>query len=132
MAKSLGLEMAAVESRPLSGTIGCNGRIAFNQNHYVELRARTDGIVRGIGYDVGRGCRAAHDRLAVIDSPRLGDLKAAYINAVKESRQLEWDAARLESLADHQAVAGKNRCASALDGAGPAANSPRPTPASNW
>jgi membrane fusion protein, heavy metal efflux system len=107
VAKSLGLKVSAVESRPLSGTIGCNGRIAFNQNHYVELRARTDGIVRRIGYDVG-AVVGAHDRLALIDSPRIGDLKTAYLNAVKESRQLEWDAARLESLAADQSVAGKN------------------------
>ena len=49
-----------VASQPVSETIACNGRVAFNQNHYVELRARTDGIVRRIGCDVGAAvdCRS--------------------------------------------------------------------------
>ena len=39
--------------------------------------------------------------------PQVGDLKAAYINAVSQSKQLEWDATRLESMAADQAVPGK-------------------------
>ena len=107
MVQSLGIELVPVASQPVSGTIACSGRVAFNQNHYVELRARTDGIMHRIGCDVGAAVQA-RQTLAVINSPRVSDLKAAYINAVSQSQQLQYDATRLESLAADQAVAGKN------------------------
>jgi cobalt-zinc-cadmium efflux system membrane fusion protein len=104
--QSLGVELVAVASQPVSETIACSGRVAFNQNRYVELRARTDGIVRRIGCDVGAAVDA-HQTLAVIDSPRLGDVKAAYINAVSQSQQLQYEATRVERMAADQAVPGK-------------------------
>ena len=44
----------------------------------------------------------------MIDSPRLGDLKAAYINAVSQSQQFQYEATRIERMAADQAVPGKN------------------------
>ena len=38
VAKALGIELTAVESRPVRATVGCNGHVAFNQNRFVELR----------------------------------------------------------------------------------------------
>ncbi len=104
--QSLGIELVPVASQSVSGTIACNGRVAFNQNHYVELRARTDGIVRNIGCDVGAAVDARRT-LAVIDSPHVGDVKAAYINAVSQMQQDKYDATRAERMAADQAVAGK-------------------------
>jgi cobalt-zinc-cadmium efflux system membrane fusion protein len=107
VAQSLGIQWVPVASQPVSATIACNGRVAFNQNHYIELRARTDGIVRRIASDVGAAVDA-HQTLAVIESPRLADLKAAYINAVSQSQQLQYNASRIERMAADQAVPAKN------------------------
>ncbi|HEY1786388.1 MAG TPA: efflux RND transporter periplasmic adaptor subunit, partial [Pirellulales bacterium] len=104
--ESLGIELVRVASQPVSETIACSCRVAFNQNHYIELRARTEGIVRRIGCDVGAACDA-HQALAAIESPRLGDLKAAYINAVSQAQQLQYEATRVERMAADQAVPGK-------------------------
>ncbi len=106
MVQTLGIELVPVASQRVSETIASSGRVAFNQNHYIELRARTEGIVRRIGCDVGAAIDV-HQTLAVIESPRLGDLKAAYINAVSQSQQLQYEATRIERMAADQAVPGK-------------------------
>ena len=59
--------------------------------------------MRRIGFDVGASI-PEHATLAVIDSPHLGDLKAAYINAATELKQMEYEASRLERLAADQSV----------------------------
>ncbi|HTU23959.1 MAG TPA: efflux RND transporter periplasmic adaptor subunit [Pirellulales bacterium] len=107
VAKSLGIELVAVARQAIAETVAASGRVAFNLNHYVELRARTEGIVGRIGVDVGAAVTPAQS-LAVIDCPRLGDMKAAYINAMTEQKQLEWNATRLERMAADEAVPGKN------------------------
>ncbi len=99
----MGLELAPVESQPLTRTITCNGRVAFNQNHYAQVRSRVDGIVRRIRGDVGQHVKAG-DELCVVDSSTLGDVKSAYIIALAQLEHLEWDYLRLKELVDRQSV----------------------------
>ncbi len=107
MAKEMGIELAPIESRILERTIRCNGRAAFNQNHYAQVRPRVEGIMRRIRADVGTKVQAG-DVLAVIDSAMLGDIKSAYLNSRTRLSQFEWEYQRLKKLTDQQAIPIKN------------------------
>jgi cobalt-zinc-cadmium efflux system membrane fusion protein len=102
-AKEMGIELAPVESRSLTRTITCNGRAAFNQNHYAQIRSRVEGIVCHISAGLGKKVQAG-DVLVVVDSPHLGDVKSAYIIAEAQVTHLEWDYLRLKELVDRQSV----------------------------
>ncbi len=91
---SAGIEVEPVQTRPVENTITCNGSAAFNQNQYVKVPPRADGILGKIRVDVGAAV-AAGDVLAVVDSPAVGDQKAAYFKAKVHEEHLRWQVDKL-------------------------------------
>lgn len=101
-----GLELATVESRPVSSQISCNGLVGFNENRYAQVRPRVDGILRQIRVDVGATVRGGQE-LAVVDSATLGEYKASFVYAVVNVKYTEAYCERLRKLADQQAIPSK-------------------------
>ncbi len=91
-----GIEVEPVQSRPVENTITCNGIAGFNQNQYVKVPPRADGILRKINVDVG-AVVAAGDVLAVVDSPAVGDQKASYFKAMVHEEHLRWQVDKLSA-----------------------------------
>lgn len=101
-----GLELATVESRPISSQITCNGMVGFNENRYAQVRPRVDGILRHIRVDVGAAVHGG-DELAIVDSATLGEYKASFVYAVVNVKYTEAYCERLRKLADQQAIPSK-------------------------
>ncbi|HEV3137098.1 MAG TPA: efflux RND transporter periplasmic adaptor subunit [Pirellulales bacterium] len=102
-----GIEVAPVETRPVDSTISCNGAVGFNQNRYVKVPPKAEGILREVNVDVGS---TVHDGevLAVVNSQVAGDLKASYLKAMIHESHLRWQLKQYRTLSEQQAVAVKN------------------------
>jgi cobalt-zinc-cadmium efflux system membrane fusion protein len=94
-----GIEVAPVESRPLSATITCNGSAGFNQNNYVKVPPKAAGILRAIPVDVGQRVGAGAT-LAVVDSPEVGEAKAELLKAVIHEEHLRWQIEKYKAAAE--------------------------------
>lgn len=96
LAEAAGIEVEPVQSRAIENTISCNGSASFNQNKYVKVAPKTDGILVAIKVDVGARARMG-DVLAVVNSQPLGDLKASYIKALIHQEHLRWQLERFKA-----------------------------------
>jgi membrane fusion protein, heavy metal efflux system len=94
-----GIEVAPVESRPLSATITCNGSAGFNQNNYVKIPPKAAGILRAIPVDVGQRVSTG-DILAVVDSPDVGEAKAELLKALIHEEHLRWQIDKYKAAAE--------------------------------
>ena len=102
-----GIEIAPVEMRPVDSTFSCNGNVGFNQNHFVKVPPKAEGILREVRVDVGSTVRTG-DILAVVNSQVAGDLKASYLKAIIHEGHLRWQLNQYRTLSEQQAVAVKN------------------------
>jgi cobalt-zinc-cadmium efflux system membrane fusion protein len=75
-----GLEVVAAERRPITKTIECNARLAYDGDRHARLSPQVAGIVARIHADLGDEVRAG-DPLVTITSAALGAAKAAYLEA---------------------------------------------------
>jgi cobalt-zinc-cadmium efflux system membrane fusion protein len=105
LAAAAGIEVEPVQSRSLESTISCNANAGFNQNRYVKVPPKADGILSKINVDVGANVRAG-DVLAVVNSQALGDLKASYIKALVHQEHLRWQIEKFTAAAE--GIAAKN------------------------
>ncbi len=101
-----GMQLATIESRPVSSEITANGSVSFNENRYAQIRPRVDGILRHIHLDVGAIVHAG-DELAIVDSATLGEYKASFVYAVVNVKYTETYCERLRRLAEQQAIPSK-------------------------
>ncbi|MBI3838176.1 MAG: efflux RND transporter periplasmic adaptor subunit [Planctomycetia bacterium] len=102
-----GIEVAAVEARPVESTISCNGSAGFNQNSYVKVPPKAEGVLREIKVDVGSRVHSG-EILAVVNSQVAGDLKASYLKAIIHEGHLRWQLSQYKTLSEQQALAAKN------------------------
>lgn len=91
----------------MDSTISCNGNVGFNQNRYVKVPPKAEGILREVRVDVGSPVRTG-DVLAVVNSQVAGDLKASYLKAIIHEGHLRWQLNQYKTLSEQQAVAVKN------------------------
>lgn len=94
-----GIEVEPVQSRKVESTISCNGSAGFNQNSYVKVPPKAEGILLSIHVDVGSQVHAG-DVLAVVNSHVLGDLKASYLKALVHEEHLRWQVERYQAAAE--------------------------------
>jgi cobalt-zinc-cadmium efflux system membrane fusion protein len=100
-----GIEVESVQSRSADAAISCNASASFNQNKYVKVPPKADGILAKINVDVGAAVRAG-DVLAVVNSQTVGELKKEFINGLVHEEHLRWQVDRYKAAAD--GVAAKN------------------------
>jgi membrane fusion protein, heavy metal efflux system len=100
-----GIEVEPVQSRAAENAITCNGSAGFNQNKYVKVPPKAEGILGKISVDVGSPVRAG-DVLAVVNSQVVGDLKASYLKAIVHEEHLRWQVERYKAVAE--GIAAKN------------------------
>ncbi len=105
LVKAAGIQVEPVETRTVENMLTCNGSAGFNQNQYVKVPPKADGILAKINVDVGARVRAG-DVLATVNSQPLGDLKASYIKALVHQEHLRWQIERYQAAAE--GVAAKN------------------------
>ncbi len=80
-ARRAGIVTAAVEEKPLTLSVRANGTIELDERRVARISSRVPGIVREVAGLEGASV-AAGETLAVIDSPELGEAKAALRQAV--------------------------------------------------
>ena len=105
--RDAGIEAVAVQDRSMVQTIERTGRVTYNENQLAHVRPRVDGILHEVRVEAGAKVRRG-DVLAVLDSVQLSEAKAAYLSATATFELAEKSYARLERLAEQQAVAGKS------------------------
>jgi len=105
LVKAAGIQVEPVETRTVENMLTCNGSASFNQNKYVKVPPKADGILAKINVDVGARVRAG-DVLATVNSQAVGDLKASYIKALVHQEHLRWQIERYQAAAE--GVAAKN------------------------
>jgi cobalt-zinc-cadmium efflux system membrane fusion protein len=105
LVRAAGIEVEPVQSRAVNSTIVCNGSAGFNQNSYVKVPPKADGVLRKINVDVGQTVHAG-DVLAIVDSHNYGDLKASYIKALVHEEHLRWQVEKYRAAGE--GIAAKN------------------------
>ncbi len=94
-----GIEVAPAQSVPLANTMSCFGSASFNQNSYVKVPPRAEGMLGPIKVDVGSRVKPG-DVLAIVKSQSIGDLKKSYVNALVHEEHLRWQVQRFQAVGD--------------------------------
>ena len=103
-ARQIGLQFATVRQKPLSATVSALGEITYDPALVTRLSARAPGAVQSIYKVVGD--RVKKDEiLALVDSARVGEAKAALLEALAETDLKEKTLERLRVAGS--AVAGR-------------------------
>jgi cobalt-zinc-cadmium efflux system membrane fusion protein len=95
--RNAGLEMATVESRPITKTLECNAEVTYDGNRYAQLASQVPGIIATVQKDLGEQVSPG-DVMATIRSAHLGAAKGAYLQALAGVRLWEKNHARANSL----------------------------------
>lgn len=99
LTQAAGIEVVAAKTQSVDDVLTCNGSVDFNQNKYVEVPPRAEGIVNRILVDVGATVKPG-DVLAQIASQSTGDLKASYIKALIHQDHLQWQVKRYQEAVE--------------------------------
>ena len=76
-----GIEVVAVEKRPVASELVCNGVVAYDERRIAQLSTRVPGSIWRVERHLGDKVRKG-DVLLVIDSQEVGRLKADFLNAL--------------------------------------------------
>ena len=76
-----GIELVPVESRPMASELVASGVVQYDQRHIAQLSARVPGSVYRVEKHLGDTVRRG-DVLLVLESGRVGELKADFLNAL--------------------------------------------------
>jgi len=94
-----GIEVVAAQAQSVDDVLKCNGSVDFNQNKYVEVPPRAEGIINRIQVDLGAAVKPG-DVLALVASQSTGDLKASYIKALIHEQHLRWQVDRYQEAVE--------------------------------
>ena len=97
IAEQVGLELAAVATRPITKTVECNAEVAYDGTRYAQIAAQVPGVVAEVQKDLGDPVSPG-EPLVIISSSHLGAAKAAYLQAGAAVALWERNHAREEDL----------------------------------
>ncbi len=80
VARDTGIELAVVETRPITETVECGAVIAYDGNRFAHLSSLVPGVVEEVHKDLGEAV-APGEALATIASAHLGAAKAVLLRA---------------------------------------------------
>ena len=103
-ARQVGLRFATVRQKPLSATVSAPGEITYDPTLVTRLSARAPGAVQRIYKVVGDRVKKG-ELLALVDAARVGEAKAALLEALAETDLKEKTLERLRGAG--QGVAGR-------------------------
>jgi len=76
-----GIEIVAVEKRPIVSEVACSGVVDYDERRIAQLSARVPGSIWRVEKHLGDQVRKG-DVLLIIDSQEVGRLKADFLNAL--------------------------------------------------
>jgi len=104
--RSAGVDVEPVERRDVTESISTAGEVLYDATKTAQVSPPVDGIVRQVTANVGDWVDAGQV-LALVDSERVGRLKSELLSSLSEEQLQRQTVARLEPLAQSQAIAGK-------------------------
>lgn len=102
IARQAGLELVAVEERPLTQILACNARLDYDGDRHAHLSSAVPGIVSVVHHDLGDVVERG-EPLVTIQSAELGAAKAAYLQALAVVKLDERNHARQTDLLSRDA-----------------------------
>lgn len=101
-----GVDIAVVDSRPITEAVIANGEVVYDQTHTAHLASRVPGNVWSVERQVGDRVRKG-DILALIDSGDVGRAKSELLQAIAQVRLKQSNVDRLKPLAEDGTVPGR-------------------------
>ncbi|UCE58257.1 MAG: efflux RND transporter periplasmic adaptor subunit [Phycisphaerales bacterium] len=95
--RKAGIEVERVQRRAMSATLEVPAEVEFDATRVTRITPRVAGIVRGVPVSIGDFVDA-HDLLAVLDSPALGEAKSRFIERAQDLRLAEADLERVTTI----------------------------------
>jgi len=83
-AQKSGIELATVETRPMTQEVTALGMVTYDQTRIAQLSSRVSGTVWSVQKSVGQAIRQG-DILAIIEALDVGSTKAEFLQAVVDS-----------------------------------------------
>jgi len=96
--RKAGIEVERVQRRAMSATIEVPAEVEFNATRRTRVTPRVAGVVREVVVHVGDSVNA-HELLAIVDSPVLGEAKSLFIERLQHARLAEADLQRTKTIA---------------------------------
>lgn len=96
--QKINLRMAEASPGTLSNELSFPGEVMLNQDNFIRLIPRVSGVVREVSVTKGDKVREG-EILAVLESPEMGEVKAAFLDARRERR---YNKAALERFTEIQ------------------------------
>jgi cobalt-zinc-cadmium efflux system membrane fusion protein len=82
IARKAGIDASPAERRRLSASVTCPAELRYDATRLARITPRAEGLVAEVSVDLGDDVEP-NQALAVIDSPIMGESKAAYIDALQ-------------------------------------------------
>lgn len=101
-----GVDVEPVERRDVTESISTAAEVRYDATRTAQVSPSVDGIVRHVNVNVGDWVDAGQV-LALIDCEKVGRLKSELLSSLSEEQLQRQTVARLEPLAESQAIAGK-------------------------
>lgn len=95
-AAKAGIELARVDSRPMTQEVLALGRVTYDQTHVAQLSSRVSGTVWSVQKSVGQAIREG-EILAIVEAVEVGRAKAEFLQAEVDA---ELKAKTLERMRD--------------------------------
>ncbi len=97
--KKAGIQLAAVEDRPMVATVGASAEIEYDPDHLARLSSRVPGTIWRMEKQVGERVRKG-EVLCLIDSAEVGRLKSEVLQALAQVDVRSKTVKRVQASAD--------------------------------
>lgn len=97
--RKAGVELGAVEERPIAATVSASGEIDYDQTHLAKLAPRVPGILARVEKEIGQEVKKG-EVLALVDAADIGRAKGELLQALASVEVKEKALKRVEASSD--------------------------------